>query len=347
MIVVNKSIMNLSRVLIIAEAGVNHNGDVNIAKQLIDAAAGAGVDYVKFQTWITEDIIDINAPKALYQIENDGESSQYEMLKRLELSFDDFRELKKHCELVGVNFLSTPDDYKSLDFLCDDLKLPLIKVGSGEVTNLPYLKRIGKKQKDVILSTGMATIGEVRRAYDILINSGANTVSLLHCTSNYPASYDSVNLKAMITMRDEFNVNVGYSDHTIGNEISVAAVAMGAQIIEKHFTLDKNMAGPDHKASIDPIELRALVREIRNVESALSGDGIKRPHKSETETKKVVSRGIYLSCDVNKGEVLEDHMLIMKRPVFEISADMYDTIIGKKVKNNLIQGQALKQSDIE
>lgn len=339
--------MNLSKVLIIAEAGVNHNGDINVAKKLIDAAADSGVDYVKFQTWITEEIIDINAPKALYQIENDGESSQYEMLKRLELSFDEFKELKLYCEKVGVNFLSTPDDYKSLDFLCDELNVDLIKVGSGEVTNIPYLRRIGKKQKDVILSTGMATLDEVRIAFNVLNEAGAKSIALLHCTSNYPASYDSVNLKAMNTLANEFKVTVGYSDHTIGNEISIAAVAMGAKIIEKHFTLDKTMPGPDHIASIDLIELKKLVREIRNVELALTGDGVKKPHLSENETKKVVTKGIYLACDVNEGTVIEDYMLVMKRPVNELSADMYDSIIGKKATSKLIEGRALKLSDIE
>jgi|ERR1700757_3174423 len=334
-------------VFIIAEAGVNHNGDVEVAKKLIEAAAETGADCVKFQTWVTEDIIDVNAPKAKYQIENDGESTQYEMLKQLELSFDDFRLLKKHAEFCNIMFLSTPDDEKSLDFLTDELKLSIIKVGSGEVTNLPFLKRIGKKQKNIILSTGMATMEEVKRAYNTLFEAGATSISLLHCTSNYPAAYDSVNLKAMLTLKNVFNVPVGYSDHTIGNEVSVAAVALGASIIEKHFTLDKKMKGPDHVASIDVTELKRLVAEIRNVEKALLGDGEKKPHHSENETKKIVSKGIYLALDVSAGTIFTDDMFIMKRPLQEIAADKFDNILGKKAKHNLVKGQALSLSDFE
>ena len=259
-------------VIIIAEAGVNHNGSIAIAKQLIDSAAKAGVDYVKFQTWITDDIVDINAPKAQYQKDNDQSVSQYEMLKRLELTFDEFRELKSYCAAAGVDFLSTPDDFRSLDFLVDDLGLKVIKVGSGELTNIPFLKKIGLKRKEVILSTGMGSLGEIERAYYTLLEAGATKVSILHCTSNYPATYDSVNLKAMQTLALAFNTEIGYSDHTEGNEVSIAAVALGAKIIEKHFTLDKTMDGPDHKASIDPDELSLLVNQIRNTEKAISGN---------------------------------------------------------------------------
>jgi len=333
-------------VLIIAEAGVNHNGSVVLAKQLIDAAADAGVDYVKFQTWITEDIIDINAPKAQYQLNNDGNSSQFEMLKRLELSFDDFRELKRYCGKAGVKFLSTPDDYRSLDFLADELQLALIKVGSGEVTNIPFLRRIGAKRKDIILSTGMATLEEVKVAYGTLKQAGAESITLLHCTSNYPAPYDSINLKAMLHIKDVFGADVGYSDHTMGNEVALAAVALGAVVIEKHFTTDVNLPGPDHKASMSPEELKSLVLQIRHIEQALSGDGIKSPHASELETKKVVSRGIYLNRDVQAGEVITHNMLIMKRPVGEVPAGMYDQVIGKKIRNTLKKGTALKLKDI-
>jgi N-acetylneuraminate synthase len=333
-------------VIIIAEAGVNHNGSIDIAKQLIDSAANAGVDYIKFQTWITEDIVDINAPKAQYQIDNDQSASQYEMLKRLELSFDEFRELKAYCENSGVRFLSTPDDFRSLDFLVDELGLEVIKVGSGELTNIPFLKKIGSKGREVILSTGMGTIGEVEKAYYTLLEAGAPTVSILHCTSNYPAAYDSVNLKAMQTLALAFNTVVGYSDHTEGNEVSIAAVALGAKIIEKHFTLDKTMDGPDHKASIDPQELRQLVSQIRNVEKAISGSGAKVMHASEVETKKVVSKGIYLTSDVKAGEVLTDKHLIFKRPVGKLSASDYGLIIGRKLNKNMAKDSALGMGDV-
>ena len=341
--------MNLNnKVLIIAEAGVNHNGDIKLAKKLIDIGAAAEVDYVKFQTWITEEIVDIHAPKAAYQIENDGaETSQYEMLKQLELSFEDFRILNDYAKSKNINFLSTPDDFKSLNFLIDELKLPIIKVGSGEITNIPFLRKIGKKNKAIILSTGMSSIGEVEKAYYTLIEAGAKSVALLHCTSNYPASLDSINLKAMNTLEKVFNTTVGYSDHTEGIEISLAAVAMGAQIIEKHFTISKEMEGPDHKASLDPTELKELVRQIRNIEKALKGDGTKIPHSSEIETKKIVQRGIFLNKNINEGDILTDEHLIMKRPVKNLSALDYDLVIGQIVNKNLLKGESLKMSDIK
>jgi N,N'-diacetyllegionaminate synthase len=338
----------MSRTVIIAEAGVNHNGDVDLAKKLIDAAKEAGADYVKFQTWITEELLVEAAPMAKYQKENAGEyRSQFEMLKKLELSFEQFRELKLHAEKTGIKFLSTPDDHKSLDFLADELKLNLLKVGSGEVTNIPFLRRIGNKKKDVILSTGMADLAEVKRAYETLLDAGAKSVALLHCTSNYPAAYASVNLKAMLTMRDIFNTTVGYSDHTIGNEVSIAAVALGAEIIEKHFTIDKKLPGPDHKASIDVYELKELVKQIRNVEDAMTGDGIKKPHGSEVETKKVVSKGIYLNCDVIRGQTIGDEMLVFKRPVAGLSATKYDAVIGKKFNKDIKKGTPLTEADLE
>jgi len=337
----------MNKVVIIAEAGVNHNGDIDLAKQLIDVASDAKVDYVKFQTWITEDIVDKSAAKAEYQIENDGDdSSQFEMLKRLELSFDNFIELQKYSDSKGVKFLSTPDDYKSLDFLSDKLNLPILKIGSGEVTNIPFLRRFGQKKKPIILSTGMSTIGEVEKAYYTLLQSGATSVILLHCTSNYPAPLDSVNLKAMNTLAAVFNCPIGYSDHTAGIEVSLAAVALGAVVIEKHYTLDKEMAGPDHKASLDPSELKQLVSSIRNIEKALKGDGLKKPHGTETETKKVVQKGIYLTKNILAGEIITDDHLIMKRPVSHISAEEYDFVIGKRAIRDLNEGEALKLNDL-
>jgi N,N'-diacetyllegionaminate synthase len=333
----------MKNVIIIAEAGVNHNGKVEIARKLIDAASDAGVDYVKFQTWITEELMDKDAPKAEYQTKNDGaDTSQYEMAKRLELSFDDFRELKKYSEKAGLKFLSTPDEVKSLNFLTDELKLHLIKVGSGEVTNIPFLRQVGSKKREVILSTGMATIGEVEKAYYTLLQNGAKSVALLHCTSNYPAAYDSVNLKAMLTLKRAFRATVGYSDHTMGNEVSLAAVALGAKIIEKHFTLDKNLPGPDHKASITPDELKLLVKQIRNVENAISGNGTKLPHSSEIETKKVVSKGIYMNTDLKAGSVILDKHIVMKRPAGELNSTMYDIVIGKHVNKDMKRGEQLE-----
>lgn len=335
------------KVIIIAEAGVNHNGDIGLAKQLIDVAASCKVDYVKFQTWITEENIDVSAPKAQYQIENDGEGSQYDMVKKLELSFNNFKELKLYCDLKGVKFLSTPDELKSLNFLVDDLDMAIIKIGSGEVNNIPFLRSVGQKQKDVILSTGMSSLAEVERAYDILMYSGALSVALLHCTTSYPASFSSINLKAMDVLKFAFKTKVGYSDHTEGNEVSLAAVARGAEIIEKHFTLDKNLPGPDHKASLDPNELALLVKQIRNVEDALKGSGKKEIHPSEIEVKKVISKGIYAREDIRKGDILTEDKLAYKRPSSGISTDFFDFVINKKTRNDIKSGSALNLQDIE
>jgi N,N'-diacetyllegionaminate synthase len=338
----------MSKVIIIAEAGVNHNGDITIAKKLIDAAAKAKVDYVKFQTWITDEIVTRDAPKAEYQKLNDGlDTSQYDMLKKLELSFNDFRELQIYAKQKGVGFLSTPDEYKSLDFLAEELCLPILKIGSGEVTNYPFLNRFAQKKIPVILSTGMSSLEEVRKAYKILKENGAPKISILHCTSNYPATYDSVNLKAMLLLENEFKVDVGYSDHTKGIEISLAAVALGAKIIEKHFTLDKNMEGPDHIASIEPYELEQLVLQIRNIEQAISGNGFKVPTNTELETKQIVQKGIYANCDLSAGDILTDEVLIMKRPVKEISASEYDNIINKKITVSIKKGDAISYTFIE
>ncbi|MEY3237240.1 MAG: hypothetical protein RI883_1341 [Bacteroidota bacterium] len=334
------------RVYIIAEAGVNHNGDISLAKKLIDAGKEAGVDCVKFQTWITEELITKDAQKAEYQRKNDGEGSQYDMLKKLELSFSDFRELKRYSEDQGIDFLSTPDEKKSLDFLVDELQIKLIKVGSGEIRNLLYLKQIGQKKLPVILSTGMSNIADVEIAYYTLIENGAPNVGLLHCTSEYPAPFETVNLKAMNTLKEVFKTKVGYSDHTVGIEISIAAVAMGAQIIEKHFTLDKTMEGPDHKASLDPLELSTLVKSIRNVSNAL-GDGIKRIQPIEKATLKVVGKGIYANQDLPSGTILTEEMLVGKRPSNGLGMENYHTIIGKKIKQSISKGNAIQLNLID
>ena len=328
------------RVYIIAEAGVNHNGDIRLAKKLIDAGKEAGVDCVKFQTWITEELITKDAPKAKYQLKNDGEGSQFDMLKKLELSFNDFRELKRYSEEQGIDFLSTPDEKKSLDFLVDELKIKLIKVGSGEIRNLLYLKQIGQKKLPVILSTGMSNISDVEIAYYTLLENGATHVALLHCTSEYPAPYETVNLRAMNTLKEVFKTDVGYSDHTNGIEISIAAVALGARIIEKHFTLDKDMEGPDHKASLDPKELNNLVKSIRNVSNAL-GDGIKRIQPVERETLKVVGKGIYSNQDLKVGTIITEEMLVGKRPCKGIGMEHFSLIIGKKTNQSISKGTSI------
>ena len=318
----------IDHIYIIAEAGVNHNGSLDLALQLCDAAKEAGVDAVKFQTWKTELIITKGTQKASYQEENlhDGDD-QFEMLKKLEMSYENFEIVKAHCDKIGIKFLSTADETESLDFLVK-LGVPFLKLGSGDITNIPYLRYVAKQNLPVILSTGMATLAQVAIAYDTLVNAGTE-VQLLHCTTNYPCPKDEVNLRAMQTMKDAFKCVVGYSDHTLGIEIPIAAAAMGAQVIEKHFTLDRNMDGPDHRASLEPQELKAMVDAIRNVEVAL-GDGIKKPNKSEKEISKVVLKSIVASKEIKKGENLSQDNLAVKRTSKGISAIYWDLIIGVK-----------------
>ena len=321
-------------VYIIAEAGVNHNGRLDLALKLCDAAKEAGVDAVKFQTWKTENIVTASARQAAYQTENTSvEESQYDMLKKLELSYTQFEKIQQYCKKIGIDFLSTPDEEESLEFLMNKLHLPLVKIGSGEVTNIPYLRTIASYQKPVILSTGMSTLALVAVAYDTLLNAGAPSVSLLHCTTNYPCPYDEVNLRAMQTLKDAFKCQVGYSDHTMGTEIPVAAVAMGAEILEKHFTLDRNMEGPDHKASLEPQELKLMVQQIRHIETAL-GDGIKRPNKSEAENAKVVQKSILAKRPIKKGELLTADNLTVKRAGMGISSVCWDVVVGTQAQND-------------
>jgi len=290
------------RVFIIAEAGVNHNGSLDLAYQLIDVAKDAGADAVKFQTFKAENVVSKLADKAEYQKKTTGsDKSQLEMIKKLEISFEDFIKLKKYCDKKGIMFLSTPFDHQSIDFLHD--LIDIYKIPSGEIINYPYLKHIASKNKPIIMSTGMANLGEVEEAINTIkkINSKAK-ISLLHCTTNYPTPYEEVNLKAMQTLAAAFKLPVGYSDHTLGIEVPIAAVAMGAKIIEKHFTLDKNLSGPDHKASLEPGELKEMVKAIRNIEKSL-GDGIKKPNKSEIEIMKVARKSIVASKNIKKGEI--------------------------------------------
>ncbi|MGD9780271.1 N-acetylneuraminate synthase [Methanomethylovorans sp.] len=317
-------------VYIIAEAGVNHNGNVKLAHELCDAAKETGVDAIKFQTFKTEKILTKSAGMADYQARNVGQiKTQFEMVKELELGFEDFREIKKHCDSIGLDFLSTPDDVDSLDFLVDDLGVSVIKIGSGEATNIPFLRIIGLKKKPIILSTGMSTLGEIEKAMMELKSSGAGEITLLHCTTNYPCPIDQVNLRAMITLRQAFGARIGYSDHTRGIEVAVGAVALGAEIIEKHFTLDRSMIGPDHIASMSPIEMNNLVASIRSIEKAL-GTGRKIPTDSEISIKAMVRRSIVASRVIEIGELYAENNITTKRTGGTgIPAELWDYVIGR------------------
>lgn len=332
-------------VYIIAEAGVNHNGSFEIAKKLIDAAVEAKVDAIKFQTFKTEKIIGKFAKKAEYQCENTGvDESQYDMVKKLELSFDEFRKLKEYCDKKNIVFISTPDDEDSLELLVE-LNVPFIKIGSTEVTNIPYLRKLAKKGLPLVLSTGMSDLGEVENAVNIIHSEGNKKLILLHATTDYPTKEEDVNLKAMVTMKEAFKTKVGYSDHTLGNEAAVAAVALGAEIIEKHFTLDKNMEGPDHKASLDVEELKEFVKAIRKAEKLL-GDGIKKPTEREKETLKNVRRSIVAAKDLKAGTVLEETLVEYKRPGIGLKPEFIELIIGKKLKRDIQQDELIMLSDI-
>ena len=314
-------------VYIIAEAGVNHNGRLDLALKLCDAAKAAGADAVKFQTWKTELIITRDTEMASYQKENLGvEESQFDMLKKLELSFEDFRTVKDYCDRIGIQFLSTADEPLAQDFLCS-LGIPFIKLGSGDIDNIPFLRYCAGKGLPVILSTGMSRMEDVRKAYGTLRDAGAEDVTVLHCTTNYPCPMDEVNLNAMLSIRDELGCKVGYSDHTMGIEVPVAAVALGAEVIEKHFTLSRAMEGPDHRASLEPEELSSMVKAIRNIESAM-GDGVKRPTNSEIETSKVVLKAILAGCPLKKGEIMSADKLAVKRASSGISVALWDTVVG-------------------
>ena len=320
----------MSKVFIIAEAGVNHNGSVELAKKLIDVAVEAGVDAVKFQTFKAEKLVSKNAQKATYQKENmsDSDDSQFNMLKKLELDIDTHNELIEYCNSKNIMFLSTPFDHDSIDIL-NDLQLPIFKIPSGEITNLPYLRHIGSLKKEVILSTGMADIGEIEDALDVLVKAGTlkENITVLHANTMYPTPIEDVNLKAMMTIGNTFDVAFGYSDHTLGIEVDIAAVALGASVIEKHFTLDKTMEGPDHKASLDPNELKAMVQSIRNIELAL-GSSVKKPSKSEMPNREVARKSIVANVDIKKGDILTEENLAIKRPGNGISPMRWDEVVG-------------------
>lgn len=326
---------------IIAEAGVNHNGDVQLAKKLCLAAKNAGADVVKFQTWITEKIITASVEQAEYQKENTGRNeSQFDMLKSLELSYDEFTEIKKYCDEIGIMFASTADEEESLDFLVD-MGIPFIKIGSGDIGNISYLRYIGQKKIPVILSTGMSTLSDVETSLQALRDGGATEITLLHCTTNYPCPYDAVNLRAMDTLKSAFGLPVGYSDHTEGIEVSIAAVARGAGVIEKHFTLDKNMEGPDHKASTEPTEFKAMVESIRHIESAL-GSGIKQPTKAEQEISKVVLKRIVAKREIKAGQVICEEDLCVKRNDAGVPANAWDIIVGTVARKDYIVDEGIE-----
>jgi N,N'-diacetyllegionaminate synthase len=322
-------------VFIIAEAGVNHNGSIDLAKKLIDVASNAGADAVKFQSFKADNLTTKNAQKAMYQKETTNiEESQFDMLKKLELSTEMHKELISYCKNKKIIFLSSPFDHESIELL-EDLGLEIFKIPSGEITNLPYLRHIGKLGRKIILSTGMSNIDEVKNALDILINSGTKkeNITILHANTEYPTPMEDVNLKAMVTIGNTFNVSYGYSDHTSGIEVDIAAVAIGATCIEKHFTLDNNMKGPDHKASLQPHELKAMVKAIRNIEVAL-GNGIKKPSKSEIPNIIIVRKSIVAKTVIKKGDTLNENNLTIKRPGNGISPMKWDDLIGTKSKKD-------------
>lgn len=329
--------------LIIAEAGVNHNGNLNLAKKLIDVAAEAGTDYVKFQTFKAEKIVSKKAKKAAYQIENTQKEkeSQFEMLKKLELDKDTHIELINYANEKGIKFLSTAFDLESIDLL-DKLGIDQFKIPSGEITNKPYVEKIASKKKPVILSTGMANLSEIEGALQVLLQNGLSRedITVLHCNTEYPTPMRDVNLIAMNTIQEAFKVQVGYSDHTLGIEIPIAAVARGAVCIEKHFTLDRSMEGPDHKASLEPQELIAMVKAIRNIELAL-GNGIKQPSASEQKNIPIARKSIHFAKDLSKGHIITKEDLIMLRPGTGISPMLLNQIIGKKLGISVSEGSLL------
>lgn len=324
---------NEERCLVIAEAGVNHNGRLDIALKLCEAAKASGADIVKFQTWRTDDLITKTVGQAEYQASNTGKSrSQYEMLKELELSYDDFVHIKEYCDDIGITFASTPDEERSLEFLVD-LGVPFVKVGSGDVGNVPFLVRIGSMGLPIILSTGMSDMGDVGLSVAALQKGGAKDITLLHCTTSYPCAMQDVNLRAMLSLREGFHLPVGFSDHTIGSEAAVCAIAFGASVLEKHFTLDRSMEGPDHVASTEPKKFEQYVAAIRAAEMCL-GDGVKKPTKIETAISRVVTKRIVASRPICAGELLSADNVCVKRSSDGIEAQYWDLIIGSKASGD-------------
>lgn len=327
-------------IFIIAEAGVNHNGSLNLAFKLVDAAKAAGADCIKFQTFKAEKLVARSARKAEYQRETTGDSSQQDMLKKLELSYNEFIELKNYCEKREICFLSTPFDFDSIDFL-NTLNMPFWKIPSGEITNLPYLLALAKTGKPVVMSTGMCEIKEIEASVRVLKENGVSDIRLLHCNTEYPTPFEDVNLKAMQTLKNEFGLEIGYSDHTRGIEVPIAAAALGATIIEKHFTLDRNMEGPDHKASLEPQELAKMVKSIRNIELAL-GSGRKEPSPSEKKNIVIARKSIVAGTSIKKGEIFSENNITVKRPGSGISPMKWFDVLGRQAKRDFAEDELIE-----
>ena len=340
----------MTKTFIIAEAGVNHNGSMDLAKKLIDVAADSGADYVKFQTFKADKLVSKDAKKAEYQDKNinDGDDSQYNMLKKLELSDTMHHELIKYCDLKKIKFLSSGFDEESIDYLYS-LGVNIFKIPSGEITNKPYLQHIARKGKEVILSTGMSDLKEIEEALVVMFNEGLKLeqITVLHCNSEYPTPMEDVNLLAMNEIQKAFGVAIGYSDHTRGIEVPIAAVALGASVIEKHFTLDRNLPGPDHKASLEPGELKAMVNAIRNIELVISGNGNKEPSKSEKPNIAIARKSIHLKTDLSVGTMLKPEHLLMKRPGDGISPMQIQTVLGKIILFDLPADHKLVWDDLQ
>ena len=326
----------MNKTFIIAEAGVNHNGSLVMAIQMVDAAVAAGADAVKFQTFKAEKLVAVNAPKADYQMKNTGSNeSQLEMIRKLELDEAANVKLYEYCQKKDVQFLSSPFDLESIDIL-DRLGLKTFKIPSGEITNLPYLRKLGALKKRLILSTGMADLDEIKEALEVLttFETPLQNITVMHCNTEYPTPFEDVNLRAMLTIRNAFpGISVGYSDHTTGIEVPIAAVAIGATVIEKHFTLDRNLPGPDHRASLEPYDLSAMITAIRNIEKAL-GTGIKKPSTSEIKNKPVVRKSIFAACSIQKGELFTEKNITVKRPGTGISPMRWDDMLGRRANRN-------------
>jgi N,N'-diacetyllegionaminate synthase len=339
----------MSKVIIIAEAGVNHNGDIELAKKLIDVAVEASVDYVKFQTFKAETIVSPSAKKAAYQSKNigDGDDSQFQMLKNLELSHEDHLSLIDYCNQKSIKFFSTAFDVEGINYL-DNLGLDQFKIPSGEMTNYPYLRAIAQKNKPIILSTGMGALGEIEEALKVLLEFGAKRkdITILHCNTEYPTPMEDVNLKAMLTIGQAFGVKIGYSDHTLGIEVPTAAVALGATVIEKHFTLSRNLKGPDHKASLEPEELKAMVKAIRNIEKAIGGNGRKEPSKSEFKNVSIARKSIHLSKNLRAGAIINEEDILALRPGDGISAMQWNNVIGKTLQSDKVEFDKLTWGDL-
>ncbi len=337
----------MNNVIIIAEAGVNHNGSIDLAKKLIDAAVNAGVDFVKFQTFKSESLVSKSAKKASYQIENtnDTSESQLQMLKKLELSKEQHYEIVSYCKEKNISFFSTAFDIESLEFL-KELGLSMVKIPSGEITNLPYLRKAAELFSEIIISTGMSTMNDIEQAVNVFLKAGhnQNNISIMHCNTEYPTEMKDVNLLAMNTIQLKFSTKVGYSDHTLGTEVPIAAVALGAKIIEKHFTLDRNLPGPDQLASLEPNELKFMVDSIRNIELAISGSGEKLPSESETKNIEIARKSIVAKTNILKGEVFSQKNITTKRPGNGLSPMQWDNVIGKIANKNFSEDDLIEMN---